>query len=310
MHKNFGKETDEKKGYVRGKKWDTYDSQEELNALKKNHPDDFAKLKQLRDENKKEALETRNLERYGYKTLPTPANLTFDHYKYIKDKLDMVFDYDKTGMRTMDSLIKELDKIASEEFAYLMTIADMDNFKKYNTQPLNYWMADDHLIREGKKMVEEAEAMGKRKNGNLKLQPFHMHGDEYMFLSVCDSLKENASYFEKVSGTVDVRIYEDDEQGEKVWNPHKIEGLPIPGKVTLSGGMVMWTTSRDSKENLASFLDAKERATKVADIAKKQPGKACIMFDAGNGKGAKLIYQVPGAAGKTEICDKCKQSIR
>ena len=84
----------------------------------------------------------------------------------------------------------------------------------------------------------------------------------------------------------------------------------MPDKVTLSGGFVAWYTSADPTVNLANFLDAKERATKVADMAKKHPGKACFMGDDGDGEGAYVLYQVPGAAGKTEICDKCKQTIR
>ena len=90
-------------------------------------------------EMKDEAALARNQERYGMPVLPTnDEECTIKDFNTIKGKLDIALDCDKTGLRTYDSLRKEMDDVAAKSTRYNLGVFDIDNFKKYNSPPLDY----------------------------------------------------------------------------------------------------------------------------------------------------------------------------
>ena len=85
---------------------------------------------------------------------------------------------------------------------YLLGVFDIDNFKKYNSPPLDYEQADHHLEELGKLITEVAQEFGEA-DGIDRVQPFHMHGDEFLILFDSSfSNKDIDTFFIRVSGTI------------------------------------------------------------------------------------------------------------
>ena len=86
-----------------------------------------------------DAASARNFERYGMPDLPTnDEECTMEKFNLVKGRLDTALDCDKTGLRTIDSLRKELEEKAIYDSTYFLGVFDIDNFKKYNSPPLDY----------------------------------------------------------------------------------------------------------------------------------------------------------------------------
>ena len=68
----------------------------------------------------------------------TNEECTLELFYILKKIIDDHVDKDKTGLNTIDSLRKGLDEVAAKTNAYYLGVFDIDNFKKYNSPPLDY----------------------------------------------------------------------------------------------------------------------------------------------------------------------------
>ena len=159
-----------------------------------------------------------------------------------------------------------------------MALLDVDNFKCYNNAPNTYASADKHLKKLGIKVKAIAKGFGGDSLGDFVI-PTHMHGDELLVKFREDKIKKKQikDFFAEVSGVVEV----DD----------TVTGIAVPGKITLSGGVVRWVTSSIHDNNLKSWEEAKARANNVLDMAKKTKGKACIMYQEYEDDEPEILFQ-------------------
>ena len=153
--------------------------------------------------------------------------------------MDRFYDEDKTGLKTLESLRMSLDMLAIAADYYHLGIFNVDNFKKVNRPPLDYEMADAHLKWISDLLTEVAKRFGS-KNGKPLVLIYHIHEDEYIIIFSSFMKPEDIkSFLSQVSGVIDTKIC----QGGKVWQKYPVEGLPVPGKITLSGGIMKWYTA-------------------------------------------------------------------
>ena len=68
------------------------------------------------------------------------------------------------------------------------------------------------------------------------VQPYHMHGDEFLMLfSLPFKDKDVNDFFSRVSGKINTQKKVDGQYEDFI-----LEGLPVTGKITVSGGIVEW----------------------------------------------------------------------
>ena len=77
-----------------------------------------------------------------------------------------------------------------------------------------------------------------------------MHGDEFLILfSECFNTNDFDDFFSRVSGQISTKKKngQKDENGKDKYEDFTLEGIPVKGRITLSGGIVAWfTESEDS----------------------------------------------------------------